>query len=58
MVDQRFEKGQGLAEYALVIVLVAVVIIAALTLLGPTVGDLFSEVNSEVEALTYIIQLL
>ncbi len=38
------EKGQGLVEYALILVLVAVVVIAVLTLLGPIVGNVFSEI--------------
>ena len=40
------EKGQGLVEYALSLVLVAVVVIAVLTLLGPIVGNVFSKINS------------
>ncbi len=40
------EKGQGLVEYALILVLVAIVVIAALTLLGPTIGDIFSSIDS------------
>ena len=39
------EKGQGLVEYALILVLVAIVVIAALLLLGPVVGNAFSTVN-------------
>jgi pilus assembly protein Flp/PilA len=38
------EKGQGLVEYALILVLVAIVIIAILLLLGPTVGNVFSDI--------------
>ncbi|MDD3827569.1 MAG: Flp family type IVb pilin [Anaerolineae bacterium] len=38
------EEGQGLAEYGMVIVLVAIVIVAILMLLGPIVGDMFSSV--------------
>ncbi|MCP5100919.1 MAG: Flp family type IVb pilin [Chloroflexi bacterium] len=38
------EKGQGLVEYALVLVLVAVVVIAILTLLGPQIGNVFSRI--------------
>jgi pilus assembly protein Flp/PilA len=38
------EKGQGLVEYALILVLVAVVVIAVLTLLGPIVGNVFSDI--------------
>ncbi len=38
----RSEDGQGLVEYALVLVLVAVVVIAVLALLGPYIGDWLS----------------
>jgi len=40
------EKGQGLVEYALIIVLIAIVVIAALTLLGPQIGGVFSRINT------------
>ena len=40
------EKGQGLVEYALILVLVAIVVIAALMVLGPLIGNVFSEINS------------
>ncbi len=36
------EEGQGLVEYALILVLVSIVVIAILTLLGPTIGNIFS----------------
>jgi pilus assembly protein Flp/PilA len=39
------EKGQGLVEYALILVLVAIVVIAALMILGPTIGAIFSDIN-------------
>jgi pilus assembly protein Flp/PilA len=42
------EKGQGLVEYALILVLVAVVVIVILALLGPAVGKIFSNVVSAV----------
>lgn len=38
------EKGQGLVEYALILVLVAIVVIVVLSLLGPTIGDIFSNI--------------
>jgi pilus assembly protein Flp/PilA len=38
------EKGQGLVEYALILVLVAVVVIALLTLLGDTINDVFQSI--------------
>ncbi len=40
------EKGQGLVEYALILVLVAIVVIAALVVLGPIIGNVFSDINS------------
>jgi pilus assembly protein Flp/PilA len=38
-------RGQGLVEYALVLTLVAIVVIAILTLLGPTIANVFSRIN-------------
>ena len=38
------EEGQGLVEYALILVLVAIVVIAVLLLLGPIVGNAFSNI--------------
>ena len=38
------ERGQGLVEYALILVLVAIVVIGVLRVLGPMVGEVFSEV--------------
>ncbi|WP_119068504.1 pilus assembly protein [Aggregatilinea lenta] len=40
------EEGQGLVEYALILVLVAVVVIVILVLLGPVIGNVFSEIIS------------
>jgi pilus assembly protein Flp/PilA len=42
------EEGQGLVEYALILVLVAVVVIAILTLLGPAIGNVFSSIVQSV----------
>ncbi|MBI5945345.1 MAG: Flp family type IVb pilin [Chloroflexi bacterium] len=44
------EKGQGLVEYALILVLVAIVVIAALMILGPVIGNVFSKINSSLGA--------
>lgn len=38
------ERGQGLAEYGLILVLIAVVVVVALVALGPVVRDLYAEV--------------
>jgi pilus assembly protein Flp/PilA len=40
------EKGQGLVEYALILVLIAVVVIAILTVLGTRVSQVFSQIAS------------
>jgi pilus assembly protein Flp/PilA len=42
MLYQPREDGQGLVEYALILVLVAVVVIVILALLGPAIGNMFS----------------
>jgi pilus assembly protein Flp/PilA len=44
------EKGQGLVEYALILVLVAIVVIAALMILGPIIGNVFSKLNSSLNS--------
>lgn len=40
------EKGQGLVEYALILVLVAIVVIGALMALGPIINTVFGEINN------------
>jgi len=40
------EKGQGLVEYAIILSLVALVVIAVVRLLGPKIGNTFSSINS------------
>jgi len=39
-----FRKGQGLVEYALVILLVGIVVIILVALFGTSVGNLFSNI--------------
>jgi pilus assembly protein Flp/PilA len=41
----RNEKGQGLVEYALILVLVSIVVIATLTLLGGQVNTVFETIT-------------
>lgn len=48
----KYEKGQGLVEYALILVLVAIVVIVALTALGPIVGNVFSDINGSLGGLS------
>jgi len=40
----RDERGQGLAEYALILALIAVVVIAAVTLLGTNIDAILSTI--------------
>jgi pilus assembly protein Flp/PilA len=40
------EEGQGLVEYALILVLIAIVVIAVLTTLGSKVSGVFNNVNN------------
>jgi pilus assembly protein Flp/PilA len=44
------EEGQGLVEYALILVLVAIVVIAILTLLGPQIANVFSRITNGLDA--------
>ena len=41
------EKGQGLTEYALIIALVAIVAVAALTLLGGQINTIFGAITGD-----------
>ena len=47
----REESGQGLVEYALILVLVSVASIAMLGFLGVDVGAVFTDVSAELTAL-------
>jgi pilus assembly protein Flp/PilA len=49
--NKKHEKGQGLVEYALILVLVAIVVIATLMILGPIIGNVFSEINSSLSGI-------
>ncbi|HMA36440.1 MAG TPA: Flp family type IVb pilin [Chloroflexia bacterium] len=40
------KKGQGLVEYALILVLIAIVVIVILALLGGAVNNIFSTIAS------------
>lgn len=48
MFSDLHNEGQGLLEYALIISFVAVVVILILYLLGPAVGNMFSNVVSSI----------
>ncbi len=42
------DVGQGLVEYALILILVAIVVLALLIIFGPAVGNMFSNVISNI----------
>lgn len=43
------EKGQGLVEYALILVLIAIVVIIAMQVLGRSTSNTFTEVGSTIQ---------
>jgi len=44
MVFRCDDKGQGLVEYAFIMILVVLLILVVLALLGPAVGNMYSQV--------------
>lgn len=42
------ERGQGLVEYAIILSLVALVVIAVVRLLGPEIGSTFSTISDSI----------
>jgi len=48
---QYLERGQGLVEYALILTLVALVVIAVLMILGPRIGSVFSSINKSLSSI-------
>jgi len=40
------EKGQGVVEYAIILAFVALVVISVVRLLGPRIGNTFSNIAS------------
>jgi len=42
--EEMVFKGQGLVEYALIMLFVALIVIVVLAILGPVVGNMYSSV--------------
>ena len=42
------ERGQGLVEYAIILAFVALVVISVVRLLGPRIGNTFSNINNSI----------
>ena len=49
---QRDEEGQTLAEYALILALIAIAVIVVLGLLGTEIGNIFTEITTELGGAT------
>lgn len=45
---RRDERGQGLAEYALILALIAVVVIAAVTFLGGQINTILTDIGNAI----------
>lgn len=44
--EKRPESGQGMVEYALILVLIAVVVIVILTTVGKRINNVFSNISN------------
>ena len=45
MIKKRtYFNGQGLVEYSLIMALVVIVVIVILSLMGPSIGEVFSDI--------------
>lgn len=45
MLHRSRQEGQGLVEYMLIVLLVAIVVLVALELTGPVIGEMFSSIS-------------
>jgi pilus assembly protein Flp/PilA len=48
LIFEKHNNGQGLVEYALVLVMIALVVIIILALLGPAIGAAYSNVINSI----------
>ena len=48
LIIRRDEEGQGLAEYALILALIAIIAIAALVLLGTQISTILSSIAAAI----------
>jgi Flp pilus assembly pilin Flp len=46
MSSKKYNFGQGIIEYALILALVSVVVIIALTIIEPSLGNVYSHIGS------------
>lgn len=48
MVFDRYTKGQGITEYALIFVFVIILLIVLLSIFGQQLGDIYSHIVAEI----------
>ena len=48
LMQRRDEEGQGLAEYALILALIAIIAIAALIFLGEQISGILSTIGDQI----------
>jgi len=48
MASSKDPKGQGLVEYALILILVVMVVIVVMWLLGPAIGSAYSNIIANI----------
>lgn len=53
--QKRKERGQGLVEYALILVLVSITVIALLSFLGTTINEVFEDVADALQGQTITV---
>jgi Flp pilus assembly pilin Flp len=41
-------NSQGLVEFVLIVAVITIIVIAVLLLFGPTIGNVFSKINSSI----------
>ena len=49
----RLEEGQGLIEYGLIVVLIAIVVIAILNAIGVTLQGSYNEISTQLDSAGY-----
>ena len=55
--EARQEKGQTLIEYALIIALIVIVVIAAMLLLGPQIATLYNTITTTLKNVQFVAVL-
>jgi pilus assembly protein Flp/PilA len=50
MLCKAHKTGQGLVEYAFILLLVAIVVLVVLLVFGPVIGNVFTKLNSSLKS--------